>query len=241
MSVVDILYKALTTAALAESASAKELGENIVEQIIYRLDEDGVIVGGGTICRSNFDFSYFDGWKRYKREEAAMNEYGVDYEVMKQELRERLDAEGRAYDEEGIDLAVYDDSNEFYAARCWEVTENNGRGIVVSFLVKGKKDLKEALRVAVELGYPSLIKSVLADGAMVNARINSDYETALLVAVRLGYVECLKLLIDAGADITGGKGTEALDYADRYGQVACKNVLRDAGVGRKVRSKKQKS
>lgn len=238
MSVVDILYKALTTVALAESASAKELGENIVEQIIYCLDEDGVIVGGGTICRSNFDFSYFDGWKRYKYESEAMNEYGVDYEVMKRELRERLDAEGAGYDEEGIDLSVYDDSNEFYEARCWEVTETNGRGMVVSFLVKGKKDLKEALRVAVELGYPSLIKRVLADGAAVDAWINSEQESALLVAIRRGYEECLKLLIDAGADITGIKGKNALDYAKRYGQVGCKNILRDVGAGRKVRLKK---
>ena len=236
MNIVYIVYNALTEAVLAESASARELGENSVKQIISRLDEEGLLTGSGTIRYSKFDISYFDGWKRYAYDSDAMYEYGVDYEVMKREFMERLAADGEeVIDEEGIELSVADACYSFFQARCWEVEGSEG-----STLIKGKKDLTESLHEAVELGYPSLVKRVLADGADVNARVASfTHETALLTAVRRGYVECLKLLIDAGADITGDKGKEALACATRYDQVACKNILRDAGAGRKVRSKKQ--
>ena len=235
MNIVDIVYNALTEAVLAESASARELGENSVKQIISCLDENGLLTGSGTIRYSKFDISYFDGWKRYADVSEAKYEYGVDYEVMKRELMERLGAD----DEEGIELTVEEDSDTFLQARCWDVYESKGN-FVGSSLIKGKKDLTEALREAVNLGYPSLVKRVLADGADVNAMVDSFmHETALLIAVRRGYEECLKLLIDAGADITGDKGKEALAYATRCNQVACKNILRDAGAGRKVRSKKQ--
>ena len=178
-----------------------------------------------------------------------MCEYGVDFEVMEQELRARWDAEGTGYDDEGVSLQMNDDTYEFYRARCWEITELKDNCIVAGCLVKGKIDMEEALFTAVQLGYPSLIKRVLADGAKVDARVWNENkygfgfcaranETPLLVAVRYGRVECLKLLIDAGSDITGDRGKEALAYATQYSKVACKNILRDAGAGRKVRLKK---
>ena len=63
------------------------------------------------------------------------------------------------------------------------------------------QDLKEGFLNAVRKGDVEAVKSYLAKGVDVNAKLNNYGGTALAFACDRGYTEIVKLLVEKGADV----------------------------------------
>jgi cytoskeletal protein RodZ len=84
---------------------------------------------------------------------------------------------------------------------------------------------------AVEEGDAARVKSLLAEGADVNA-ISSGGKTALMRAAARGYTDIVKVLLDAGADVDAKKenGSTALVLAVFFGHTDVVRVLLSKGA-----------
>ncbi len=89
--------------------------------------------------------------------------------------------------------------------------------LMVAFLISGCADNNQALVEAVKEGKLESVKSLLANGADINAR-DERGASALILASGKGSLEVVRLLLDKKADINARNrfGDAALMYASRY-------------------------
>jgi prepilin-type processing-associated H-X9-DG protein len=94
-----------------------------------------------------------------------------------------------------------------------------------------------ALRKAVTQGDLETVKSLIADGADVNAKYGKR-GTALYLAIESGHTDVVRLLIDKGADVNarGGRWFTPLHLAARFGQTDIAELLiaKDANIDAQV-------
>jgi ankyrin repeat protein len=88
----------------------------------------------------------------------------------------------------------------------------------------------------ISVGDTSLIKSLLDEGADINAK-DGDF-TLLMKAATEGYLKTAKLLIDKGADIDAktNEGNTALMAASMAGYTKIVELLVDAGANAKAKN-----
>ena len=79
-----------------------------------------------------------------------------------------------------------------------------------------RKKLNRALIDAVVMNDAGQVRSLLQQGADVNAKDNEHEETPLMLAVKFAGVSLMRMLIESGADVNArdDKGQTALFFAD---------------------------
>ena len=100
-------------------------------------------------------------------------------------------------------------------------------------IILGCTSLEANLLLATSNGEITGVKTLLAQGADINARDKELGTTALIIATRNGFTNIVGLLLDQGAavDITDvDPGLTALMYASRDGNIEITRILLDKGA-----------
>ena len=106
--------------------------------------------------------------------------------------------------------------------------------IIIGFGVWKMK--KACWHKGISIGDTALIKSLLDEGADINAK-DGDF-TLLMKAATEGYLKTAKLLIDKGAEIDArtNEGTSALMVASSGGYTKIVELLVNAGANAKIKN-----